>query len=157
MTRIPILCATVVWALCLHLVGCSGLQSNDSISVTSPPINMQHGAGEQVILKDAGAPPLEIHPLHLSGQPSNRVNFVFFSDGCESHLSAALLSMYTHMLNTRQTRIWSETNSLETRFDSPRTSQRTRHSRPCFPYSTFTQHSLRAPRYFYVSLEIGHR
>lgn len=30
------------------------------------------------------APPLQVYPLHLSGDPTNRVNLVFFSDGCKS-------------------------------------------------------------------------
>lgn len=31
-----------------------------------------------------GNPPsLEVHPLHISGHPTNRVNLVFFADGCK--------------------------------------------------------------------------
>lgn len=43
------------------------------------------GKGEHHQHHDDAAPPLQVYPLHLSGDSTNRVSLVFFSDGCESY------------------------------------------------------------------------
>lgn len=43
------------------------------------------GKGEHHQHNDDAAPPLQVYPLHLSGDSTNRVNLVFFSDGCKSY------------------------------------------------------------------------
>ena len=41
------------------------------------------GADEGIKVTGGDVPPLEIRPISESGDPSNRVDLVFFSDGCE--------------------------------------------------------------------------
>lgn len=58
--------------------------------VTSPALAPGKG-GVQPHNIDA-TPPLQVYPLHLSGDSTNRVNLVFFSDGCRSCRHCYLVS-----------------------------------------------------------------
>ncbi len=49
--------------------------------------DIPHWYPDQETLSGVEPPPLEIEPLIISGPSSNRVDLVFFSDGCEPHPS----------------------------------------------------------------------
>lgn len=52
-----------------------------------------NGVGIQVpLLSPTSPPPLEVLPLIVNGPVSNRVDLVFFSDGCEYQKLPNLLS-----------------------------------------------------------------
>jgi hypothetical protein len=56
------------------------------------------------LLADDKAPTLEIQNLYLSGPSHNRVDFVFFSDGCESTNAAAF---FWRCMGLGDTCLWS--------------------------------------------------
>lgn len=50
--------------------------------VTLLVVHVAFVAGGALTSHDAHVPSLEVHALHLSGPAYNRVNLVFFGDGC---------------------------------------------------------------------------
>ncbi len=106
---------------------------------------------DQVVLRPVqdNVPQLEISPLITSGDSSNRVDLVFFADGCKIIFPIFVLfeSLNMHIPHDLQIRQKRRTNSSTTPFALPKTSPATRHSIPSNLFSTSGPHSRPARRY----------
>ncbi len=105
---------------------------HDAVADYDIPSFMADAAPQEVFgdfgkkkLPKVDPPPLEVTPLFISGSSDNRVDLVFFGDGCALYCCGILYGVEVAQISTQR-----RTNSLKTRWRWRRIYLRIRPSTP---------------------------